>query len=176
MKKSNTTVFHFVAVFSMLFLTTTVTIFGQTPGTLNYQAVLRDAGGVIMVNENASIQLVIHQGTETGTQVFSEVHNATTNAFGLVNLEIGSIDQLSFSAIDWSAGPYFVEIYLNGTSMGTSQLLSVPYALYAASGNPGPQGDPGPQGPSSPLFHPPTAVSSSVRPGSRPSDSDCSRA
>ena len=59
------------------------------------------------------------------------------------------MDESSFSAIDWSAGPYFIEVYVNGSSMGTSELLSVPYALYAASGNPGPQGpqgDPGPKG------------------------------
>jgi hypothetical protein len=137
MKKTNTTIIHVVAAFLLLFLTTEVTLKGQAPGTLNYQAVLRDAAGIILENTNASVQLVIRQGSETGTQVYSEVHNVTTNTFGLVNLEIGSIDPTTFSAIDWATGPYFIEVIVNGTSMGTSQLLSVPYALYAASSAPG---------------------------------------
>lgn len=130
----------------LLFLLSALTVVGQTPTTFNYQAVLRDASGHIQVSENVSIQLVLHQGTETGTTVYSEVHNTTTTEFGLVNLEIGSVTPASFATINWAAGPYFVEVIVNGTSMGTSELLTVPYALYAVNGVPGPQGDPGPQG------------------------------
>jgi len=123
-----------------------MSVFGQAPGMFSYQAILRDADGVIRISENVGIQMVIHQGSETGTEIFSETHSATTNSFGLVNLEIGSVDPASFALIDWSSGSHFLEIIVNGSSMGTSMLLSVPYALYAESGNPGPQGDTGPQG------------------------------
>ena len=90
MKKNNTTIIHVFAALLLLFLTSEGALKGQAPGTFNYQAVLRDAAGVILANTNASVQLVIHQGSETGTQVYSEVHNTTTNTYGLVNLEICS--------------------------------------------------------------------------------------
>ncbi len=130
----------------LLFLLSALTVVGQTPTTFNYQAVLRDASGHIHVSTAVSIQLVIHQETETGTTVYSEVHNATTTEFGLVNLEIGSVTPASFATINWAAGPYFVEVIVNGTSMGTSELLTVPYALYAVNGVPGPQGIQGEKG------------------------------
>ena len=101
MKKSNTPIIHFITAFLLLFLTSATTLFSQAPSTVNYQAVLRDASGAVLENTSASVQLVIHQGTETGTQVYTETHNITTNAFGLVNLEMGSEDESSFSAIDW---------------------------------------------------------------------------
>ena len=155
MKKIKTIPTRFTTLFSMFFLIGLASVFGQVPGVFSYQAIIRDADGVIRASESASVQMVVHQGSETGTVVYSEVHNVTTNSFGLVNLEIGSVDPADFSLIDWSTGRYFLEIIVNGTSMGTSMLLSVPYALFAESGNPGPQGekgdkgdqgDPGPQG------------------------------
>jgi len=109
----------------------TETFFGQVPSSFKYQAVLRDASGSVRANASVSIDIAILQGSATGTQVFIENHGITTNEFGLVNLEIGSINAAGFSAIDWSAGPYFVKIIVDNTEMGTSQLLSVPYALYA---------------------------------------------
>jgi hypothetical protein len=107
--------------------------FGQTPATFNYQAIIRDASGAPMASSNVSIQVDILQGTATGTVVYSETHNTTSNVFGLVNLEIGSQNTSNFATIDWSDGPYFIKISVDGTEMGTSQLLSVPYALYAKS-------------------------------------------
>lgn len=146
MRKNFTSVIRFTLALSVLLLISLVSVLGQAPGKFSYQAILRDADGVIRDSESVSIQLVIHQGSETGTQVYSEVQNVETNSFGLVNLEVGTIDPTSFSLIDWSTGSYFLEMIVNGSSMGTSMLLSVPYALYAESGNPGPQGDPGIQG------------------------------
>jgi len=63
------------------------------------------------------------------TSVFKETHATTTTAQGLINLDIGSIEDLS--AIDWSIDTYYIEISVNGTAIGTSQLLSVPYALHS---------------------------------------------
>ncbi len=109
-------------------------ILAQAPESFKYQAIIRDANGDPIVNESVSIGLAILQGSSTGTEVFSEIHSITTNAFGLVNLEIGSVNSTAFLAINWSAGPYYIEISMDGTTMGTSQLLSVPYALYASNG------------------------------------------
>ncbi len=112
-------------------------LFSQ-PDLFKYQAVLRDATGNLQVNKNVSIVTSILQGSITGTAVFSETHAAVTNAYGIVNLNIGAgtVTSGSMSSINWSAGPYFIKITVDGTEMGTSQLLSVPYALYAkSSGN-----------------------------------------
>ena len=146
MNKIYTSITRIGTVSLLLFLISALTLVGQTPTTFNYQAVLRDATGHILESSNVSIQLVIHQGTATGTTVYSEVHNTTTSEFGLVSLEIGSVTPANFALIDWATGPYFVEVIVNGTTMGASELLTVPYALYAVNGVPGPQGDPGPQG------------------------------
>lgn len=129
--------------------------FGQAPEGFNYQAVVRDAGNTILTNQAVGIQLSIQQGSIGGTAVYTETFASTTNGYGLVNLEIGSGTSVDdFSTIDWSTGSYFIETAVDitgGTNysvMGTSQLMSVPYALYAkTSGNgQGPQGPAGNDG------------------------------
>jgi len=130
--------------------------FGQAPEGFKYQAVVRDAGNTILNNQAVGMRMTIQQGSIGGTTVYQETFSPTTNAYGLVNLEIGSGTVVSgdFTTIDWSAGPYFIETAVDvtgGTSyavMGTSQLMSVPYALYAkTSGNgAGPQGPAGNDG------------------------------
>ncbi len=123
-----------VAVLALSFLS-----FGQAPQAFKYQAVIRDPSNLILNNQAVGIQLVIHQGSAGGTAVYTETFAPTTNAYGLVNLEIGTGTTVDdFSAIDWANGPYYMEtaVDLAGgtsyTSMGTSQLVSVPYALHAA--------------------------------------------
>jgi uncharacterized protein (TIGR02145 family) len=106
-------------------------LMAQTPQMFNYQAVVRDDAGEPIVNDNVTLEISILQGSAEGTPVVIETHQATTNDFGLVNLHIGSI--LPLEDIDWGTGPYFLEVKLNDELMGVSQLLSVPYALHAAS-------------------------------------------
>jgi uncharacterized protein (TIGR02145 family) len=118
-----------------------VLVIAQAPESFKYQAVIRDASGNVRANANITIDIAILQGTANGSQVFIETHNVTTNDFGLVNLEIGSKNASGFAAMDWSAGPYFVKVSVDGTEMGTSQLLSVPYALYAKIAENGFSGD-----------------------------------
>ncbi|MDF1574502.1 MAG: hypothetical protein P1P86_04845 [Bacteroidales bacterium] len=137
MKRTFTPISRFFTTSVTLLLVSVIALTGQTPGTFNYQAVLRDAQGDPRSGESVSIELEIHQTTATGTIVYSEIHNTTTTDFGIVNLEVGSVNPVSFGAIDWSAGPYFVEVSVNGTSMGVSELLTVPYALYASEIAPG---------------------------------------
>ncbi len=119
--------------------TLAISCFGQAPEGFKYQAVVRDAGNTILNNQAVGIRMTIQQGFIGGNSVYQETFSPTTNSFGLVNLEIGSGTVVSgdFTTIDWSNGPYFIETAVDvtgGTSyavMGTSQLLSVPYALHA---------------------------------------------
>ena len=114
-------------------------IYSQTPQAFKYQAVIRDNTGKPLVSQSVGISVTLHQGTTTGTVVYSEVQTPATTNIGLVNFNIGEGSNPSgnFSQIDWSSGPYFLEIGVdaaggsNYISMGTSQLLSVPYALYS---------------------------------------------
>jgi len=117
---------------TLLFVTLLFSITGilaQTPNQFKYQAVLRNADGTIIADENITVDISILQGSESGISVFDEQHSPTTTAQGVINLNLGSVSDLS--VVDWNADIYFVEISVNGTIMGTSQLLSVPYALYA---------------------------------------------
>jgi len=123
----------------------------QPPRSFNYQAILRDGDGEVKINEPVNLTIELLQGSVDGTAVFSEMHATQTNAFGLVNIPVGSINTTDFAAIDWSSGVFYIRFSVNGLEMGTSPLHSVPFALYAASGGEpgptGPQGSVGPQGP-----------------------------
>ena len=112
---------------------------GRTQPTdgFSYQAVVRDAGGHIIANKQVSIRISIIRGNSTGTVIYSEEFSPTTNTYGLVNLTIGRQKPEEFNQIDWSQKPCFIKVELdpeggiNYILSGTSQLLSVPYALYA---------------------------------------------
>ena len=99
------------------------------PAIFNYQAVLRDDAGEVLASEEVTVVVIIRQGSPDGQQVFAETHHTQTNDFGVINLQIGSIESLG--GIDWSAGIYFIEISVDGMVMGVSQLLSVPYAIHS---------------------------------------------
>jgi len=116
----------------------TAGVFAQSPEKMSYQAVIRDDGDALIANTDIGMQISIRQGTPDGTAVYTETHTPTTNANGLVILEIGTgTTSDKFSLIDWSAGPYFIKTETDPdggtdyTITGTSQLLSVPYTLYA---------------------------------------------
>jgi len=104
-------------------------LFAQAPDYFNYQAVIRNPDGSRMINEEVSIQVGLIRGTADGNAVYLENHSVQTNEYGMVNLKIG--DGTFFNEVDWEMGPYFVSVSINGEHLGTSQLLSVPYALYA---------------------------------------------
>jgi len=109
-------------------------LFGQAPLSFRYQAVLRDARGNVKVNSPVSIVISILQGSVDGSAVYSETHAATTDVYGLINLEIGkgTVNSGTMSGINWDSGPFFIKITVDNVEMGTSQLLSVPYAIYAS--------------------------------------------
>ncbi|PLX23641.1 MAG: hypothetical protein C0599_04095 [Salinivirgaceae bacterium] len=112
----------------LLFVLKLSILFAQTPNQFKYQAVLRNPDGTVMADENVIIAISILK-SDLSTSVFEETHNITTNTYGLINLNIGSEEDLS--VIDWSSDEYFIEISVNGTIIGTTKLLSVPYALHA---------------------------------------------
>jgi hypothetical protein len=121
-----------VSLFLLLTFTFSLsTVIAQAPNAIKYQAVARDASGDVIANESVSLTISILQGSVTGTEVFTETHDSTTNAYGLVSLNIGAGNPTDFANIDWANGPYFVKVVMGGNVMGTSQLLSVPYAKYA---------------------------------------------
>jgi hypothetical protein len=116
----------------------------QAPQGFNYQATVRNSAGDLIVNTNVYFKFNVMQGSQTALPIFTETHYVPTDDLGQVNLVIGegTASTGTFSELDWSLGSYYLGIELdtdtgNGyLAMGTTQLLSVPYALYAEnSGN-----------------------------------------
>jgi hypothetical protein len=109
-------------------------LFGQSPSAFNYQVVIRDGNGNAITGTKEAVQVSIVQGSSTGTVVYSENFDPTTNNFGLINLAIGQGTVVSgtFGIINWADGPYYVNVSVNGTQVSSSELLSVPYAKYAS--------------------------------------------
>jgi hypothetical protein len=132
----------------------TANVFAQAPQKMSYQAVIRNSSSALVTSTTVGMKISILQGSTTGTPVYVETQTATTNANGLVSLEIGTGTAITgaFAAINWANGPYFIktETDPNGgtayTIAGTNELMSVPYALFSASGTPGPQGPAGATG------------------------------
>lgn len=130
------TIFTIIAV-----VVACLTLNAQAPQQFKYQAVARDISGNILPDQNVALRMSILEGAVGGTALFVETHNTTTNSFGLISLSIGAGVNVSGSiaAIDWGANIYFLKVEMdpaNGTAyvdMGTSQLLSVPYALSAGN-------------------------------------------
>jgi hypothetical protein len=126
-------------LFTLLALIVITTINAQAPQGFNYQATVRNASGALVVNQNVLFKFNIMQNSQTSLAVYSETHQAPTDDLGQVNLTIGTGTPTTgtFAGINWGSGSYFLGIELNtGTgyvAMGTTQLLSVPYALYANS-------------------------------------------
>lgn len=116
-----------------------INLFSQSPESFNYQAVVRNPAGGIIANQTIGLQISILQGDINGTVVYQETFSPTSNTVGLVNLAIGTgnVQIGIFENIDWENGPFFIETAMdisggaNYEIMGTSELLSVPYALYA---------------------------------------------
>ncbi len=112
--------------------------FAQVPQKMSYQAVVRGSDNNLVTNQQVAMRVSILQGSVDGTAVYTETHSATTNANGLLTIEIGDgTSNDDFTAINWANGPFFVktETDVNGGDdydiIGVSQLLSVPYAMYA---------------------------------------------
>ena len=113
----------------------------QSPNALNYQAVARNSSGNTLVNQPVGLRFTIHSDSLTGNVAFRETHSVTTTPQGIFtvvigggNIIVGNIEQLH-----WATSAYFLQVEMDATGgttytdMGTSRLISVPYALYANS-------------------------------------------
>ena len=117
-------------------------IFGisQAPQKINFQSILRNTNGEVVGNKAVSLRISILSGSLTSTLVYSEIHTKTTDASGLISLQIGNGTVISgaFSTILWGNAAYFIKLEadFNGGSnyvlLGTQKLMSVPYSLYAS--------------------------------------------
>src|SRR5664279_3971559 len=122
----------------MIFALSLNQLFSQAPQAFKYQAVVR-SNGLIVANQSVSVLVKILQNNALGTLVYSELQNPASNKYGVISLSIGggTVQSGSYSEIDWSKGPYFLEtdIDINGGTnyliSGSVELLSVPYALFA---------------------------------------------
>ena len=124
-------------------------LFAQAPERFNYQAVIRNASNTLVTNATVGVRVSVLQGSADGNAVYVETHSVSTNANGLLAVEIGGgkVEQGEFNGIDWANGPYFLKTETDpdgGSNYGvtiTQQLLSVPYALYAKEAANGFSGD-----------------------------------
>jgi hypothetical protein len=113
----------------------TASVFAQAPEKISYQAVIRNSSNALVTNHDVGLRISILNGSSDGTVVYTETQTPITNESGLMSTEIG--DGPDFITIDWANGPYFLKTETdptggtNYTITGTSQLLSVPYALHA---------------------------------------------
>lgn len=119
----------FFTITLFLFVFSISLIFSQAPAGFNYQAVLRDAAGQVLTLTDITLEVNIRQGSTDGTVVFSETHQVQTSEFGLVSLHIGSVNPLDIT--QWGGQEYFIEVIADGVAMGSSKLLSVPFALHS---------------------------------------------
>jgi len=112
----------------------TATLWAQSPEKMSYQAVIRNSSDALVTNTQIGMEINIRQGSQTGTIVYTETQSPTTNTNGLVSIEIGG--GTGFNTIDWANDTYYIETKTDPTGgttytiTGTSQLLSVPYALH----------------------------------------------
>ncbi len=124
-----------------LFLVTGAAVFAQAPQAFNYQGVARSVAGSPLASTAIGLRLTIHDGSAGGTVVYRETQTPTTNSFGLYNVAVGNGTAIvgTFSTINWGSGNKYMEVEIDPaggssyTSVGSSQLLSVPYAMYAAN-------------------------------------------
>ncbi len=127
----------------IMFLFILYSVNAQVPQRMTYQAVIRDASNNLLSLKLVGIRLSIIQNSIDSKAVYVETHLAVTNMNGLISIQIGAgvVWLGQFSNIDWSKGPYFVKTETDPeggydfTITGTTELLSVPYALFALKSN-----------------------------------------
>lgn len=133
-------------MYTFLFIQIAVFAYAQTPQAVCYQAVAADAAGASLVEQNINVKTTIISTTPNGVEQWIETHNVTTDEFGLFTLSVGEGTPAGgvlsqFEDIDWGSDTYFLKVELdieggnNFSFMGTNQILSVPYALYAEAAN-----------------------------------------
>ena len=142
-------------IIALAHLLINTSIFAQAPQKMSYQAVIRNTSGALITSTSVGMKISIIPSLEPGSiAVYSETQTASTNANGLVSIQIGTgtIVTGTFVGINWANGPYFIRIAIdptggtNYTIVSSDELMSVPYALFSVNGTPGPAGPQGPIG------------------------------
>lgn len=134
----------FISLVLMAGITTSM---AQAPAVINYQGIARNPAGIALTFKNIKLRLSIHDGAANGPVVYSETRALTTNAFGIFNVAIGSAGAApvtgTLTGVNWGSGAKFLQVEIDPeggnsfTDMGTSQLNSVPYSLFAGYATPG---------------------------------------
>lgn len=138
--------------FTILFFCLSVMMLAQSPQGINYQAVARNSSGNALINAPLVIRFTIHDGSASGISVYQETHPVTTNIYGLFTTIIGAGSPVTgiFSTIGWGSGSKFLEVEVDDgsgfISMGSMEMQSVPYALFAANAGGGLMGATGATG------------------------------
>ncbi|MFK7935997.1 MAG: hypothetical protein AB8G22_20960 [Saprospiraceae bacterium] len=130
-------------ILSSFLLLFSIAVFAQSPQLFSYQGLARDGGGTPFVNQNISLRISIVQSSPTGQTIFQETHNTVTNSVGIFSIQVGggTPNMNSLADVNWSEGAHFLKTELDalgGTNyemVGITQLISVPYALYAGNGS-----------------------------------------
>jgi hypothetical protein len=122
-------------LFLFLALFLTPALYAQSPQGIPYQAVMRNADGTVMASSAVNLTFMIHDGAANGTVVYQESHALTSNVQGLVSCVVGNgvVSQGNFAQINWGNGAKFLHVVMGTIDLGTQQMLSVPYALYAGA-------------------------------------------
>ncbi|MEZ5055775.1 MAG: hypothetical protein R2879_01955 [Saprospiraceae bacterium] len=129
-------------MFSIVFvLIAVVSAYSQTPQNFNYQAVVRDGSGMTINNSQVSFRFTIVENSANGNLLYQEIQKPFTTDNGIVSLQIGAGNNTTgtFSNINWANGNFWlkIELDMNGGNnfqlMGSSQLVSVPFAMHAAT-------------------------------------------
>lgn len=128
-------------LFTFLLLVMVTGLNAQAPQSIPYQAVVRNTDGSVMANTAMTITFKIHDASATGNVVYEENHSTTTNSQGLISLNVGNgvVVSGTFSGINWGTGSKFLHVLMNAgngvVDLGTQQMMSVPYTLYAENLN-----------------------------------------
>jgi len=125
--------------FMGVFLFSSFSVYSQSPGKINFQSILRNTTGEIVSNKAVSIRMSIIRGTINGTSVYVETHTKTTDVSGLISIKLGTGTVINgiFGNIEWGSASHFIQLEVdfdggsNYVVIGTQELISVPYALYA---------------------------------------------
>ncbi len=125
--------FPFLVLAAMLFAANF--IFAQAPNSFNYQAVLRNASGNLLTSGNVDMRFTIRTGTTNGTIQYQETKSVAPNQYGLVNHVVGTgiLVTGTMDSVTWGSGNKYLQVEANTgngfVSIGTQQLVSVPYAI-----------------------------------------------
>jgi hypothetical protein len=118
-------------------------LFAQVPQGIPYQSIIRDGSGNVVANQTVKLRFSIHDSIASGTVVYKETFQTSTNSLGLANVNIGMGTTVvgTFSGINWGKNSKFIQVEIdatggtNFTDMGTTQMMSVPYSLFSGISN-----------------------------------------